>query len=148
AEREEAERPFDLTSEPPLRCRLLRLAADEHVLLLTLHHIAADGWSIGLLKRELAALSRRERLEPLPVQYADYAIWQREVQDGDAARQALDHLCRRLRDVAPLELPADRSRPAVRSGRGAALRVAVDRELLDGLRELGRREGATLFTTL
>src|SRR5256885_1854983 len=85
------------------------------------------------LARELAALYRGAPLDPLPVQYADYVIWQRELQDGDAMRRSLEEWRRRLRGVAALELPADRPRPAVRSGRGAAVRVAVGRELTEGL---------------
>ncbi|AVO54972.1 non-ribosomal peptide synthase/polyketide synthase [Ectopseudomonas mendocina] len=157
--REEAERqswlPFDLQHGPLLRIRLLRLADDEHVLLLTLHHIVADGWSMNLLIDELArlydghALGAAMELPALPIQYADYALWQRRwLEAGEQARQ-LDYWRAHLGDDhTPLALPTDRPRPAVASHRGTRHEFAVDAELAEGLRGLARAQGISLFMLL
>src|SRR5215217_4055168 len=146
---EEAARPFDLSAGPLFRAALLRLGEEDHVLLLSMHHIVSDGWSLGVLMRELSALyaAYREGGEsPLPelaVQYADYAAWQREhlVLEGELA-----YWRERLADApALLELPTDHPRPAVQTFRGANERVQLPAELLERLRALGRQEGATLY---
>jgi amino acid adenylation domain-containing protein len=152
---EEAARPFDLSAGPLFRARLLRLEAEEHVLLLGMHHVVSDEWSTGILFRELSALYAAEvgggkaNLPDLPVQYADYAVWQREQLRGEALDGQLAWWTRQL-DAAPalLELPADRPRPPLQSYRGAVERVELPGELLDRLRALGRGEGATLFMVL
>ncbi|HVR96411.1 MAG TPA: amino acid adenylation domain-containing protein, partial [Thermoanaerobaculia bacterium] len=147
--REESRRPFDLERGPVMRAFLLRLADDEHALALTLHHIVADGWSIGVLIRELAALYDGEPLPELPVQYADFAIWQRRWLAGEALDEQLAWWRARLAGApAVLELPTDAPRPPVRSIRGAELPVAIPGELRDALVRLGRQEGATLFMVL
>ncbi|RKT12301.1 amino acid adenylation domain-containing protein [Streptomyces sp. 1114.5] len=164
AERAEAEtaalvaaetgRPFDLGVAPLLRARLLRLCAEEHVLVLAVHHIAADAWGMGVLNRELAALYRAFRhglpspLEPLPIQYADFAVRQRYWLRGEILDGQLDYWRERLSDLTPLELPTDRPRPAVRSGRGAGHEFSLPAELSDELRALSHREGTTMFMTL
>ncbi|MFE8599731.1 amino acid adenylation domain-containing protein [Archangium violaceum] len=152
---EEARRPFELEKGPLLRARLLRLAADEHVLVLTLHHIVCDGWSLGLMERELTALYRAHsrgetpELPALPVQYPDYAVWQREWLKGEVLEEQLAWWKRRLAGAPPvLELPTDRPRPAVRSSRGAVLRVQLSLALSGAVREVSRREGVTPFMTL
>ncbi|HEU0052707.1 MAG TPA: amino acid adenylation domain-containing protein, partial [Longimicrobium sp.] len=153
--REDAERPFDLERGPLLRATLVRLADDEHVLLLTMHHIVSDGWSMDVLSRELftlyESLSRPsgEAVSPLPplaVQYADFAVWQRGWLRGEVLQRQLDWWRERLGGAPPaLELPTDRPRPAVASSRGAAHGFRVPAEITRGLRSLVRREGATLY---
>ncbi|HEU0300657.1 MAG TPA: amino acid adenylation domain-containing protein, partial [Longimicrobium sp.] len=152
--REEAAAPFDLARGPLCRARLLRLSAGEHVLLLTLHHAVSDGWSLGVLLRELSALygafARGEAspLAPPPVQYADFAAWQREHLDGVMQAQLAWWKERLAGAPAVLELPADRPRPAVQTFRGGRERVVLPVALAERLQALGRREGATLFMTL
>jgi amino acid adenylation domain-containing protein len=151
----EAARAFDLRTPPLLRVTVLRLDdAHQHVVGVV-HHLVADGWSMGVLVGELIALYVAAAagepcpLPPPPVQYADYAVWQREqLGDGALARQ-LDHWRRRLAGVPPvLELPADRPRPPLQTFAGAVHAFAVGPELTGRLRELALREGATLFMTL
>jgi amino acid adenylation domain-containing protein len=152
--RAESIRPFDLAAEPSLRALLLKLAAQKHVLLVTLHHIASDGWSIGVLIRELNAVygayrqGRPNPLPELPVQYCDYAVWQREWQ-----RTHLDeHLTfwqERLSGIPKVHnLPLDKSRPAYQSYAGAHHAVMLGREVARGLEELSRSRHGTLFITL
>ncbi|MBW8873325.1 MAG: amino acid adenylation domain-containing protein, partial [Acidobacteria bacterium] len=151
----EARRPFNLGRGPLLRVALLRSGADQHVLLLTLHHIVSDGWSLGVLVRELGALygafvaGRPSPLPELAVQYADFAAWQRQHLSSERLESELAWWHGQLAGMPPaLELPADRPRPAVRSGRGAVHGFALDGEGLFGLTGLSRRHGATLFMTL
>jgi len=150
----EAQTPFDLERGPLLRVRLLRIAEREHWLLLTLHHIITDGWSSGVMVRELSELygARLQResanLPGLAVQYADYAVWQREWLQGEVLEQQLAYWKPALAGLAVLELPADRPRPAVASFRGGRTSFAVDAELTQRLKDLGRAERATLFMTL
>ncbi|RKI65092.1 amino acid adenylation domain-containing protein, partial [Corallococcus sp. AB049A] len=151
----EAARPFDLGSGPLVRAVLLRLEARRHWLLLTLHHIVSDGWSIGVFARELGALYRAfasgqsPSLPPLPLQYADFALWQRSWLQGDVLQAELDWWRREL-DGAPtaLELPTDRPRPVAQSFRGASLPVALAPAVSDSVRALAAREGATPFMAL
>ncbi|HWG91861.1 MAG TPA: amino acid adenylation domain-containing protein, partial [Candidatus Thermoplasmatota archaeon] len=153
--REEARRPFDLAAEPPVRARLLRLAGDDHFLLVTLHHIAFDGWSLDVLLNEVSAVyqarleGRMEApLPPLPVQYGDYARWQRRHLEEGALAAGLAHWRRELAGLEPLALPTDRPRPPLRRGRGGRVSLRVGRDALEGLREVARKEGATLFTSV
>ena len=152
---EDAARPFDLETGPLFRARLLRLGAEEHVLLLCMHHIASDGWSMGVLFRELSALYTAFRdglpspLPELPVQYADFAAWQREQLRGEALERQLAYWRGQLAGApALLELPTDRPRPPVQTYAGARRAVEFRGDLLERLRALGRREGATLYMTL
>ncbi|HEY0169967.1 MAG TPA: amino acid adenylation domain-containing protein [Pyrinomonadaceae bacterium] len=152
---EEAQKGFDLTRGPLLRATLLRLGADEHMLLFTMHHIVSDGWSVGLLVREVAAVYTayvRGQESPLPeltLQYADYAVWQREWLQGEVLEEQLAYWKRQLEPPPPgLGLPTDRPRPEVLSHRGATLNVDFPAGLTDGLKELSRREGVTLYMTL
>ncbi len=151
---------FELAEEPPLHAELFRLRADEHVVLLVVHHIAGDGWSTGPLSRDLATAyaARSEGAEPqwspLPVQYADYALWQRELlgeaADPDSLMSGqLAYWTQRLAGLPEqVELPFDRPRPAVASHRGAHLPMRIDAELHQGLRTLARDGGASLFMVL
>ncbi|HEX8904115.1 MAG TPA: condensation domain-containing protein, partial [Longimicrobiaceae bacterium] len=146
---------FDLEAGPLFRARLLRLAADEHVLLLCMHHAVTDGWSLGVLQRELGALyaafsaGRPDPLAPLALQYADFALWQDEWLSGERLERHLAFWRRALEGAPPaLELPTDRPRPAVESHRGERARWTVPAVLADQLREVGRAEGGTLFHVL
>ncbi|MEU1091608.1 amino acid adenylation domain-containing protein, partial [Streptomyces sp. NPDC005892] len=149
-----ANRSFDLTAEPPLHAELFATGPDDHVLLIVLHHIAGDGWSLAPLMRDLQAAYRGEELPALPVQYADYALWQRETlgaeDDPDSLMYA--HLAYWQAQLAALpevlEFPADRLRPAVASYRGGRLQWRLDAGTHAALIRLARESGATLFMVL
>ncbi|QEY62655.1 amino acid adenylation domain-containing protein [Metapseudomonas lalkuanensis] len=151
----EMRQPFDLRNGPLLRVLLLKVAVDEHVLVLTVHHIAADGWSMQLMVDEFAQLyqarveGREANLPVLPVRYADYARWQRDwLEAGEGARQ-LDWWKAQLGDHQPLlELPSELSRPARRSERGARLELSLEPELVAGLRRRAQEQQVTLFMLL
>lgn len=151
----EAARRFELESSPPFRTALLRLGVDEHVLLLSLHHILADGWSLGILVRELTVLyesfatNGTSPLPALPIQYADFAVWQRQWLQGEVLQKQLDYWRRQFADLPdPLELPTDYPRRAVQSFRGGREYFSLSEKVSKELKELGQREGATLFMTL
>jgi amino acid adenylation domain-containing protein len=162
--REETARPFDLTRGPLLRALLVRLGEGDHAVVLTMHHIASDGWSMGILVREVAALypalaagiagiagiaGRPSSLPELPLQYADFAVWQRSWLRGETLEQEIAFWRQQLAGLPPvLELPTDRPRPAVQSYRGAARPVRLPAALTRGLEALARREGVTLFMVL
>ncbi|MCC7361437.1 MAG: AMP-binding protein, partial [Anaerolineales bacterium] len=150
----QARQPFDLARDPLLRAGLLRLADDQHVLLLTIHHIAADDWSIGLFLRELAqvyaalAAGRPVSLPDLPLQYADFAAWQR-ARPAQADQPLLDYWRRSLRGPLPvLALPTDRPRPPVQTYAGATELLALGRPLTDALHSFSRSESVTPFMLL
>ncbi|MFP2911577.1 amino acid adenylation domain-containing protein, partial [Pyxidicoccus sp. 3LFB2] len=151
----EARQPFDLERGPLLRTTLLKLSEQEHVLVLVMHHIVSDGWSMSILVREVAALyeayaqGREPSLPELPVQYADYAVWQREWLKGEVLEAQLDYWRKQL-EGAPraLELPTDRPRPAVQSFRGDHRAFQWPRGLRDAVKALAQREGATPFMVL
>ncbi|WP_372241582.1 amino acid adenylation domain-containing protein [Pseudomonas sp. SK] len=151
----EVQQPFDLVHGPLLRVKLLDLAADEHVLVLTLHHIVADGWSMPLLIDELVRLyegysqGREVALAELPIQYADYALWQRAWMDAGERERQLAYWTAQLGDEHPvLELPTDRPRPALQSYRGERVDVDLGEALSLSLRQLAQRQGATPFMLL
>src|SRR5262249_8808087 len=152
--RQEAEGRFDLARGPLFRVCLLRLGSEDHVLLMTMSHIISDGWSIGVMMRELSALyagfreGRPAQLPKLPVQYADYAVWQREWLGGEVLEKQLGYWKEKLEGAPILELPTDRPRPATPSFKGAAMSFELSPELTAGLKKLGRAEGATLYMTL
>ena len=155
AARGEAAYPFDMTREPLFRARLLRLGHGEHALLLCLHHIITDGWSLGVLHRELWTLyaafrnGRESPLPELPVQYLDYAVWQREQSASGADARHMAYWKAKLGgSPAVLSLAADYPRPAVPSNRGGTVPVDVLRERMDRLQELGRAENATLYMVM
>ncbi len=150
-----ARRPFDLARGPLWRLSLLRLAAGEHQLLLNLHHIVCDGWSVALLTRELAALyaafvaGAPSPLAPLPLDYADFAAWQRAHLAGPAYGELVAYWRRQLAGAPPLlQLPTDRPRPAVETHRGTRLPFRLPPALVAAARVLGSRHGATLFMVL
>ncbi len=152
---EEARTPFELSESPLMRARLVRLWEREHVLLVTLHHIVSNGWSLGVLTRELTALYEAyvsgvpAPLPPLPLQYADYAAWQRHRLSGARFDEQLEYWSRQLGGELPLlGLPADFPRPPVLTGRGETLPFHLPERLCTRLRELSRREGVTLYMTL
>ncbi|HEX4959261.1 MAG TPA: amino acid adenylation domain-containing protein, partial [Thermoanaerobaculia bacterium] len=151
----EAGRPFDLARGPLLRGLLLRLAERDHAVVLTQHHIASDGWSMGVLVREVAALypafaeGRPSPLPELPVQYADFAVWQRSWLRGEVLEREIAFWRQQLAGLPPLlELPTDRPRPAMRSFRGAARPMGLPAGLTRQMEALARHEGATLFMVL
>ncbi|MFJ1791042.1 amino acid adenylation domain-containing protein [Kitasatospora griseola] len=153
--RAEFARPFDLRRGPLLRITLLRLAAEEHVLLLTMHHIAGDLWSTSVAFRELVAFYRQfstgedAGLPPLKIQYPDYALWQRDRLAGDALGPQLEYWRTTLHGAPPmLELPTDRPRPAVLGSRGGSRPFQLPAETADAMREFSRSEGATPFMTM
>ncbi|MFJ8565687.1 amino acid adenylation domain-containing protein [Streptomyces sp. NPDC093514] len=151
---QDAALPFDLAAAGPLRARLVRIAPHEHLLVIVAHHIAFDGWSVGVFWRDFFAAYRARTLEgaePLPeltVSYRDFASWQRERLSGDALAGTLDYWRGRLDGLAPLDLPTDRPRPATPSGRGEQFSFELPEPLLRDLRDLGRRHDATLFMVL
>ncbi|MEW5931654.1 MAG: amino acid adenylation domain-containing protein, partial [Gemmatimonadota bacterium] len=152
---EEALRPFDLERGPLLRTSLVRLGDEDHVLCFTLHHVVSDGWSMDVLTREVSALyaafARGEapRLPELPVQYADFAAWQRAWLSGDVLEARLAYWHERLAGAPPLlEIPTDRPRAVGQSSRAGRHAFSLSAETSQRLRELARREGATLFMTV
>jgi amino acid adenylation domain-containing protein len=151
----EANQVFDLERGPLIRARLFRRNADEHLLVVTLHHLISDGWSMGVLAGELetayAALraGRAPTLPPLPLQYGDYAVWQRERLGGAELQAQLAYWTERLAGApAALTIPTDRPRPTVQSFAGGHVPITVSRDVTEGLRALARRHGATLYMTL
>src|SRR3984957_9140172 len=154
SQRETAE-PFDLSTGPLVRGQLLRLAPEDHLLLITQHHIISDGWSRGVLVQEVATLNaafsqgQGNPLPPLDSQYADYAAWQRQWLQAEVLQGQVDFWKAHLGGApALLELPTDRARPAVQSYAGSSVGVALPDELTAGLRLLSQRHGVTLFMSL
>ncbi|MEH2178703.1 amino acid adenylation domain-containing protein [Nostoc sp.] len=149
-----AQKSFDLASRPLLRVMLLQIGVEEYLLLFAIHHIAVDGWSIKVLIRELAALyetfsiSKTFPLPDLPIQYADFAIWQRQWLQKELQKTQLDYWKQQLADASTLALPTDRPRPAVQSFRGAVASFELSVSLTDMLRDLSNQENVTLFMTL
>src|SRR5689334_16727370 len=152
---EEARRPFDLSAGPLLRASLLAFDSNTHVLFLTMHHIVSDGWSLGVLFRELAAIYKAfaggepSPLPPLPIQYADFAVWQRESLQGPALHRQLDYWKAKLANGATiLELPTDKPRPPMQQFRGAQAVRHLSQELTQKLKDVSTRHRVTLFMTL
>ncbi|MFF7656930.1 amino acid adenylation domain-containing protein, partial [Streptomyces sp. NPDC007983] len=146
--RAELETPFDLGAGPLLRPTLLRAAPDDHLLVLSMHHIVTDGWSVNVLTRELAALYAGDPLPELPLQYADYAVWQREALTPQVLDEGLAYWREQLAGAAVLDLPTDRPRPAVRTRAGSTYDTELPAELVDRLAEVCRAQDATLFMGL
>ncbi|QSQ16101.1 non-ribosomal peptide synthase/polyketide synthase [Myxococcus landrumensis] len=153
--REEAVHSFDLSRGPLVHATLVRLGHDEHLLLATVHHIVSDGWSISVIVRELAAFYRQfvggeqALLPALPIQYADFSVWQRQWLSGDVLTSEIDWWRQHLEGASPsLELLTDSPRPAVQTYRGAVLPVSLPRELSHAVKALAQREGATPFMVL
>ena len=151
---EEARAGFDLMRGPLLRVKVLKLEEEKHVLLYTMHHIVSDEWSMGILVREVGALyqacqsGEESPLAELPIQYADFALWQREYLAGGVMAGEVGYWKKQLKDAAVLELPTDHARPATPSHRGGLEAAEIDEELSEGLKRLSQREGVTLFMAL
>ncbi|MFI5618577.1 amino acid adenylation domain-containing protein [Streptomyces sp. NPDC051567] len=153
--RSELARPYDLERGPLLRVLLVRLTADEHVFAIGMHHIVTDGWSVGIVAHELGELyaarvrGAEPRLPQVPVQYPDFAAWQRgRLEDGGLLDTQLAWWREHLEGITPLELPTDRLRPAVRSAAGAAYGFEVPLPVVEGVKKAAREQGATLFIVL
>ena len=152
--REEARRPFNLTSDLMIRAMLIKLELEEHIFLTVLHHIAADGWSLGVLFRELSTLyeafstGQSVSLPELPVQYADFAVWQRQCLKGEVLEAQIQYWKKRSGRSSVLELPTGQPRPAVQTYRGARQPLTLTKSTVEALEDFGRREGTTLFMTL
>jgi amino acid adenylation domain-containing protein len=151
---EEFDRPFDLSLGPLFRLTLLKLGEQDHVLVNVMHHIISDGWSMGIFGQEVSALytafavGRPSPLPDLPIQYADFAQWQREWLKGDVLEGQLAYWKEQLTGVPVLQLPTDFARPVLQSHRGAAVAIQLTPALTQGLKALSRREGVTLFMVL
>ena len=137
-----------------MRTRLIKLAEHEYILLVTLHHIVSDGWSMGVLVNEVAELydaklnRRAAKLPALPIQYADYAVWQQDLVASGVFRSQEQYWCDQLRDVPVLKLPTDRSRPPVQTPHGSRVSFTIDNDLTDGLYRFSQEQGVTLFMAL
>ncbi len=149
------QKPFDLCTGPLLRAGLLRLASDEHVLILVMHHVICDGWSIDVMMSELSHFYRTacdggepETLPELPIQYADYAQWQHDWLQGETLDALTKHWKERLSDVPTLDLPLDHQRPAVLTSAGDTLSLIIPDSLRDSLAQLARQERASMFMVL
>ncbi|MFF8609956.1 amino acid adenylation domain-containing protein [Streptomyces sp. NPDC015346] len=152
---EAARHRFDLAAAPLEQATLIRLSAEDHVFVLTVHHVVADGWGLQIVVRDFAALYQARRqgtaspLAELEVQYADWSSWQRDRVEGGDHQAQLDFWCETLAEPAPLlEFPAQRPRPAAMTNRGLTVRRVIDAELVGGVRQVGREHNATLFMTL
>jgi surfactin family lipopeptide synthetase A len=153
--REEAKRSFDLAHGPLLRATCLQLGDEEQILVLTMHHIVSDGWSMGVLYRELGALynafsaGEPSPLPELPIQYADYTLWQREWLQGEFLQKQRTYWKQQLQGAPELlELPTDRPRPSIHTFEGARQWFILPRGLTEAIQSLGQQEGATLFMAL
>jgi surfactin family lipopeptide synthetase A len=151
----QSQKPFNLAVPPLLRVTLVRLGLESHILLVTIHHIIADGWSMGIFIDELSALYQAAcsgipaQLPALPIQYADFALWQRQWLTADVLQHQVDYWRQQLADLPPLlELPTDRSRPSMQTFCGGTTSFEVDRESTEQLKLLSQGAGATLFMTL
>ncbi len=151
---QEAERPFDLAHGPLIRTTLIRIKQNDYLLLLTMHQVISDSWSMSVFMRELASLytafsqGKPSPLLKLPIQYADFTKWQHEWLQGEARSRLLNYWKRRLGGLLPLELPTDRPRPAFFSYRGSRLTFEVPASITHALKALSRQEDVTLFITL
>jgi amino acid adenylation domain-containing protein len=147
-------KPFNLSADYMLRADLIKLGQQDHILVVTMHHIASDGWSTSILVKEVITLyegyigNLEANLPALKVQYADYAIWQRNYMKGDVLENKLNYWKKKLEDVAPLQLPLDYSRPAVQSSHGATQSFSLNKELSARLQALSQQQEATMYMTL
>ena len=146
--------PFDLSTDYMLRADLVKMEEDDHILVVTIHHIAYDGWSLPVIVKEVVELysayisGRAAMLPPLPLQFADYAIWQRSRLQGQLLEEKIGYWKNKLEGVPPLQLPTDYSRPAIRTLRGASFNFLIDKELAKRLNQLSLQQGTTLYMTL
>ncbi|GAA6614730.1 condensation domain-containing protein [Scytonema sp. NUACC26] len=152
---EETQYPFNLSQAPLLRAKLLRLQENKHLLLLTMHHMITDGWSIGILLRELAVIyeaflqGQSSPLSKLPIQYADFAYWQRQWLQGEVLKTQLDYWKQQLSgNISVLQLPTDRPRPPIQTFAGKKQVFILPKYLIEGLKDLSQQEGVTFFMAL
>jgi len=151
---EEGRMPFDLARGPLARTKMVRVGGEEWIVLMTMHHIISDGWSMEVLVRELGSIYSEKLsgvsagLSELPIQYADYAVWQREWLQGEALEEQLAFWKVKLADTSPLELPSDHPRPSIQTFKGDYVALTLSQELTERLKAFSRREGATLFMLL
>src|SRR6185437_10817456 len=151
---EQISKPFNLSKDYMLRAELISTEDDEHILVATMHHIVSDGWSRSILVKEVTTLyegytgNTAMSLPELPVQYADYAIWQRKYMDGEVLENKLSYWKTKLDHVSPLQLPTDYSRPAIQTSNGASYGFSIEKQLTEELHSLSQAHGATLYMTL
>ena len=146
--------PYDLSKDHMLRAALIKLHEQDHVLVVTMHHIASDAWSLSVIVKEVGELyssyteNRAAQLPTPQIQYADFSIWQRKYLQGEVLNRKISYWKKKLEGVAPMELPTDFARPAVQSSRGANSSFRIDKDLLSAIELLSRQQGVTLFMTL
>ncbi|NER91291.1 amino acid adenylation domain-containing protein, partial [Moorena sp. SIO3A2] len=151
---QENELSFNLEVDPPIRAQLFQLGTTEHILQITLHHIASDGWSLTVLPKELSAIytatlaDQSSPLPPLPIQYADFAVWQKNYLQGETLSSQLNYWKQKLLDLPQLQLPTDHPRPAVETFNGAGIPINISAALTSKIQQLTQKQGATLFMTL
>ena len=151
---EASQRPFNLAQGPLVEANIFRLSEQDHIFLYTTHHIVSDGWSMGIFSRELSVLyqtfsnNQQSPLPDIPVQYADFAVWQRNWLQGEVLERQLSYWKTKLDGAPTVQLPADRARPPVPSYRGRKQSLVLDKEVGDALKALSRQENVTLFMTL
>jgi non-ribosomal peptide synthetase component F len=151
---EEAHRSFDVSVGPLLRASLIQLADAQHILLVTVHHLVSDGWSIGLITNELGAMyealaeGREPLLPELPVQYTDFAVWQKEWLQDSSLNQQLFYWIRQLHELTQLNIPTDRARPVSQTFNGAIVSTVLPRDLTDAIQHYSTRSGGTFFVTV
>ena len=151
---QENELSFNLEIDPPIRAGLYQLGTTEHILQITLHHIASDGWSLTVLPKELSAIytaalfDKPSPLPPLPIQYADFAVWQKNYLQGQTLSSQLNYWKQKLLDLPQLQLPTDHPRPAVETFRGAGIPINIPAALTSKVKQLTQKQGTTLFMTL
>ncbi|HLJ26156.1 MAG TPA: non-ribosomal peptide synthase/polyketide synthase [Candidatus Angelobacter sp.] len=152
--RAEIQKSFDLQRGPLIRTSLLKLTEQEHILIVTMHHMITDGWSVGILVREVSALyksfsdGRPSPFAELPIQYADYSVWQRQWVSGEVLEQQLNYWKKQLAEVSVLDLPTDFPRPLLQSQRGSTFRSSIPLELTVELKQISLQHGTTLYMTL
>ncbi|NEQ78176.1 MAG: amino acid adenylation domain-containing protein, partial [Okeania sp. SIO2C9] len=151
---QENEQIFNLEVDPPIRAQLFQLGTTEHILQITLHHIASDGWSLTVLPKELSAIytaileNQPSSLPELPIQYADFAVWQKNYLQGETLQTQLNYWKQKLQDLPQLQLPKDHPRPPVETFNGAGIPINIPAAVTSKVKELTQKQGTTLFMTL
>ncbi|NEP86223.1 MAG: amino acid adenylation domain-containing protein [Okeania sp. SIO2C2] len=151
---QENEQTFNLEINPPIRAQLIKLETTEHILQITLHHIASDGWSLTVLFKELSAIytaileNQPSPLPPLPIQYADFAVWQRNYLQGEILETQLNYWKQKLQDLPQLQLPTDHPRPPVQTFNGGGIPINISAAVTSKVKQLSQKQGTTLFMTL
>ncbi|WP_353769880.1 condensation domain-containing protein [Okeania sp. SIO1F9] len=151
---QENEQTFNLEINPPIRAQLIKLETIEHILQITLHHIASDGWSLTVLFKELSAIytatleDQPSPLPQLPIQYADFAVWQRNYLQGETLETQLNYWKQKLQDLPQLQLPTDHPRPPVQTFNGGGIPINISAAVTSKVKQLSQKQGTTLFMTL